>query len=137
MLYFPVWEISQDFTLSFRGKYNIFSYSLSSSFHSLSLCLSLSLSLYIFLSPLSPSLYLSFYLSSSLSPSLSLLSIILFGVSNGRFRRSLFIQNQPISLPNVFSPIKSTFTHYFLYNKNKPVLFQKLCNQLKNAFTKQ
>ena len=61
---------------------------------SLSLCLSLSLSLYISLSPLSlslslispPSLYLSFYLSLYLSPSLSLLSIILFGVSNGRFR---------------------------------------------------
>ena len=31
-------------------------------------------------------LYLSFYLSFSLSPSLSLLSIILFCVSNGRFR---------------------------------------------------
>ena len=35
---------------------------------------------------LPPSLYLSFYLSFSLSPSLCLLSIILFGVSNGRFR---------------------------------------------------
>ena len=50
-----------------------FSSSLSSSFHSLSLSL-----LY-----LPPSLYLSYYLS--LSPSLSLLSIILFCVSNGRF----------------------------------------------------
>ena len=35
---------------------------------------------------LPPSLYLSFYLSFSLSPSLCLLSIIFFGVSNGRFR---------------------------------------------------
>ena len=35
---------------------------------------------------LPPSLYLSFYLSFSLSPSLCLLSIILFGVSNVRFR---------------------------------------------------
>ena len=46
---------------------------------------------YLSLSPLSllslpPSLYISFYLSFSFSPSLCLLSIILFGVSNGRFR---------------------------------------------------
>ena len=54
----------------------------------LSLFLSLSPSLTLYLSLLSqpPSLYLSFYLSFSISPSLCLLSIILFGVSNGRFR---------------------------------------------------
>ena len=51
---------------------------------SLSLLLSLPLSL--FLLSLPPSLYLSFYLSFSLFPSLSLLFIILFGVSNGHFR---------------------------------------------------
>ena len=63
---------------------------------SLSLCLSLSLL------SLPPSLYLSFYLSFSLSlllslfslsPSISHLSIILFGVSNGRFRPCLSTSN--------------------------------------------
>ena len=39
---------------------------------------------------LPPSLYFSFYLSFSLFPSLSLLFIILFGVSNGRFRPCLY-----------------------------------------------
>ena len=59
---------------------------------SLSLSLSLSLSpslpasLSLSLLSLSPSLYHSFYLSFTLFPSLSLLFIILFGVSNGRFR---------------------------------------------------
>ena len=46
------------------------------------------------LSPLSlfhPSLYLSFYLFFSLSPSLSLLSIIIFGISNGFFLSLLCI----------------------------------------------
>ena len=43
-------------------------------------------SLSLSLLSLPPSLYLSFYLTLSLSASLSLLSIILFGVSNGRFR---------------------------------------------------
>ena len=52
---------------------------------SLSLSISLSLSLSLSLLSLPPSLYLSFYLSFSLSTSLCLLSIILFGVSNGRF----------------------------------------------------
>ena len=51
---------------------------------------SLSLSpLSLSLLSLPPSLYLSFYLSFSLSPSLCLLSSILFGVSNGRFRPCL------------------------------------------------
>ena len=59
------------------------------------LCLSLSLSLYISLTSLSLFLsylflplyiYPSTFLSLSLSPSLSLLYIIHFGVSNGRFR---------------------------------------------------
>ena len=77
-LYFSVWEI-------FRG----FSSSLTSSFHSLSLYASpfhtLSLSLYLSLSYLSLPLYISpsTFLSLSLLP--SLLSIILFGISNGRF----------------------------------------------------
>ena len=48
--------------------------------------LSLSLSLSLYLLSLPPCLYPSFYLSISLFPSLSLLFIILFGVSNGRFR---------------------------------------------------
>ena len=65
-LYFSVWEILQGIYFPFH-----------------------SLSLYPFhlsLLSLPHSLYFSFYLSFSLSPSLSLLSIILFGVSNGRFR---------------------------------------------------
>ena len=54
--------------------------------HSLSLFLTLSFTLSLLSIP--PSLYLSLYLSFSFSfsPSLSLLSIIFFGVSNGRFR---------------------------------------------------
>ena len=95
----PFGRFSEDFTLSIRGKYSIFSSSLSSSFYSLSMPLPFTLSLYIpftslFLSLLSlpPSLYLSFLLSLSLSPSLSLLSIILFGASNGRFH-PCFLKN--------------------------------------------
>ena len=66
----------------------LYPFNLSISFTSLSFSplypfhLSLSLSLL----SLPPSLYLSFYISFSLSPFLSLLSSILFGVSNGRFR---------------------------------------------------
>ena len=56
---------------------------------SLSFSPSLSPSLSLSLLSLPPSLYLSFYLSFSLFPSLSLLFIILFGVSNGRFRPCL------------------------------------------------
>ena len=62
----------------------IFSSSLYSSFHSLSLYIPFTLSLSFLSLPLSISLLLPFSLS--LSPSRSLLSIILFGVSNGRFR---------------------------------------------------
>ena len=69
-------ECTLPFTLSL-------SLSLSIPFTSLSLS-PLYLSLTLFSLP--PSLYLSFYLSFSLSPSFSLLSIILFDVSNGRFR---------------------------------------------------
>ena len=93
-LYFAVREI-------LRGiKEEIFSFSLSPTFHSLSLyaspfhSLSLSIPLPFTLSLISHSLSLSFYLSLSLSFylslslsfSLSLLSIFLSGVSNGRFR---------------------------------------------------
>ena len=53
---------------------------------SIPLSLSLSPSLSLSLLSLPPSLYLSFYLAFSHFPSLSLLSIILFDVSNGRFR---------------------------------------------------
>ena len=49
----------------------------------------LSLSLSLSLLSLPPYQYLFFYLSFSISPSLSLLSIILLGVSNGRFRPCL------------------------------------------------
>ena len=62
---------------------------------------------------LPPPLYLSIYLS--LSPSLSLLSIILFGVSNGRFRPCLYIGVQfqlqigvPINKP---VPVKVEFRY--------------------------
>ena len=59
---------------------------------------------------LPPSLYLSFYLSFSLSPSLSLLSIIIFGVSNGRFRPCYILINIRCML------IKNNITnHVFLY----------------------
>ena len=53
---------------------------------SIPLSLSFSPSLYLSLLSLPPSLYLFFYLSFSLFPSLSLLFIILFGVSNECFR---------------------------------------------------
>ena len=56
------------------------------SLSTLSLSLSLVLSLSLSLLSLPPSLYLFFFLSFSLSHSLCLLSIILFGVSNGRFQ---------------------------------------------------
>ena len=52
-------------------------------------------SLSLSLLSLPSSLYLSFYLSFSLFPSLSLLSIILFGISNGRFC-PCFINNQEL-----------------------------------------
>ena len=67
-VYFSVWEILRGFYSPFHSLYP---------FH-----LSFSLSLL----SLPPSLYIPFYLSFSLSPSLSLLSIILFDISNGRFR---------------------------------------------------
>ena len=68
-LYLRFVRFYEDFTLPFT-------LSLTIPFTSIPFTLSLSY--------LSPSLYLSFYLS--FSPSLSLLSIILFGVSYGRFR---------------------------------------------------
>ena len=78
-LYFAVWEISQ----GIKGK--IFSFSLSSPFHSLSIYISLSLFLYP--SPFHLSLFLlSPSLSLLLSFFLSLLCVFLSGVSNGRFR---------------------------------------------------
>ena len=85
-LYFSVWDI-------LRGFYSPF-YSLSLSIPFTSISLSLSLILSISLLSLPPSLYLPFYLSFSLSPSLSLLSIILFGVSNGCFRPCLFLKSR-------------------------------------------
>ena len=74
------------FTL--RAFHSLYPFHLSIPFTSLSLSPLYPFHLYLSLSLLSlpPSLYLSFYLSFSLSPSLSLLSIILFGVSYGRFR---------------------------------------------------
>ena len=64
---------------------------------------SLSLSpLSLSLLSLPPSLYLSFYLSFSLSPSLSYLSIILFGVSNGRFSPCLGKKSQLILFSHLF-----------------------------------
>ena len=77
----PYGRFSENCTISFRVKYSIFSSSLSSSFHSLSLCASTFHSLYIYpfhlpLS-LSPSLYLSFYISLSLLLSLFSLSFSL------------------------------------------------------------
>ena len=69
-----------------------------------------SLSLYIYI-------YLSFYLSFSPSPSLCLLSIILFGVSNGRFRPCYYILDSDLVFDfNYFllffnNPLKACFSN--------------------------
>ena len=76
-------------------------------YHSLSLSpspsipisLSFSPSLSLSLLSLPPSLYLSFYLSFSLFPYLSLLFIILFGVSNGRFRPCFYDVTSHVVIP--------------------------------------
>ena len=94
-------------------------------FHlSLPLSLSLSPSLPPTLLSLPPSLYLSFYLSFSLFPSLSLLFIILFGVSNGRLRPCL-LHKCNLSLNNhtiMICPDSLTTslfgTHYLSYPIN-------------------
>ena len=96
-LYFSVWEI-------LRGFY--------SPFHSLSL--------YPFHLSLFLSLSLSFYLS--LSPSLSLVSITLFGVSNGRFRPCLVTRSHAVIGDEVSGSIAriliTTLSSIILSNNN-------------------
>ena len=90
--------------------------SLSPLYHSLSLsiplspCFSLSIPLNHSLS-LPPSLYLSFYLSFSLFPSFSVLFIILFGASNGRFRPCFTVILINTTIAN-FKRINNLFANY-------------------------
>ena len=127
-LYFSAWEISRRFSTRAYTQYGS------------ALCLSLSLSLYISLTSLyislspyplhlslslshsllslPPLLYLSIYLSLSpstfLSSSLSLLSIILFGVSNGRFRPCLLMKALFGSVNKTYIGIESKNLSFYL-----------------------
>ena len=74
-----------------------------------------SLSLSLFPLSLPPSLYLSCYLSFSLSPSLCLLSIILFDVSNGRFRPCLIMIDLYYHINCWARPFLSIFCQHFLF----------------------
>ena len=102
----PFGRFFEDFTLSFRGKYSIFSSSLSSSFHSLSLCLSLSLSLSLCLS-LSLSLYNPFT-----SLSLSYISL------------PLYISFSLAYLMDVFVPVTLYLTKVVLHLVHKSFVIQ-------------
>ena len=126
-MFSPVYQIAVRDILR-EIEVEIFSCSLSSSFLYISLSpFSLSLSLLSF----PPSLYLSFYLS--LSSSLSLLSFILFGVSNGCFRPCLYEHAELSSISvdstnaNLFyikqlwlnqSKLKTKFCITYIYSSN-------------------